>query len=119
MKPNNSQMADEGNAMRSDIASLASPTFPFIFNASHEANVYYNVTDAIVSVLNATEFVDMEDYADVHTTPSAADAANACYRVVVDCSNHENDYSNADYDADEDMTQRFKRRTGGPQNEVS
>lgn len=64
-----------------------------VFNAAAESSAYYNVTDPILFVLNATESPGtMDSYASTSTEPAAAATedygalAGTCFQILVDCS---------------------------------
>ena len=75
-----------------DLVAGTSTEMPF--NATSESSAYYNVTEPIVFILNATEsLVDMSAYSSPSTAePSTTTVASTttaepnCFQVMVDCS---------------------------------
>lgn len=74
-----------------------------IFNATWESSAYYNVTDPILFILNATESpgpILLDNYSSTSTQPTAAvaeeedddqddqdiDLTGTCFQIMVDCS---------------------------------
>jgi hypothetical protein len=70
-----------------------------IFNATWESSAYYNVTDPILFILNATESpgpILLDNYSSTSTQPAVADEeeevdqdidlTGTCFQIMVDCS---------------------------------
>ncbi|XP_046454543.1 transmembrane channel-like protein [Daphnia pulex] len=65
-----------------------------IFNATWESSAYYNVTDPILFILNATESpgpILLDNYSSTSTQPAVTDEEDVdltgtCFQIMVDCS---------------------------------
>lgn len=80
--------------------TVTTPMMTPIFNATSENSVYYNVTESILFILNATESpVNMEVYSTTTTTSTSTTSAEpsttttegdvtrgTCFQIMVDCA---------------------------------
>lgn len=95
MKANISQQGLNWADLLLDQTSSSTVMTTPIFNATWESSAYYNVTDPILFILNATESpgpILLDNYSSTSTQPAVAeeeedvDLTGTCFQIMVDCS---------------------------------
>ena len=75
-----------------DDGIMTTPFINYTFNATSESSVYYNVTDSVLFILNATEEAEQgelfENYSTSTTSYSTTELPDedTCFQVMVDCA---------------------------------